>query len=92
MSGSSGSLGRRRHDSQGDFTGARTREAPTAASVAVVPLVLVVVMGQQEDRARAKRDRIERLRKRLDVIKLGPDERQLRDVIKGILDLLEDEL
>jgi hypothetical protein len=49
-------------------------------------------MGQEEDRARDKRDRIERLRRRLDAIKLEAAARQLRDVIKGVLDLLEDEL
>lgn len=51
-------------------------------------------MGQEEDRARAKRDRIERLRKRLEQVKRshGDGVNPLISVIKGILDLLEDEL
>ncbi len=50
-------------------------------------------MGQEEDRARAKRDRIERLRKRLK--RLSQDDPAaivLAGILLGILDLLEDEL
>jgi hypothetical protein len=47
-------------------------------------------MTEQE---RSKRDRIERLRKRLkELASLSPVAVQLRDVINGILDLLADEL
>lgn len=43
---------------------------------------------QPEQPQRSKRDRIERLRRRL--VKASAE--QLRDIIKGVLDLLEDEL
>lgn len=46
-------------------------------------------MGQELDRERSKRDRIERLRQRLNGAKTWP---QIAGVIKGLLDLLEDEL
>jgi hypothetical protein len=46
-------------------------------------------MGQEEDRQRANRDRIERLRKRLEK---AASFRELIATLKGILDLLEDEL
>lgn len=57
-------------------------------------MVLVAVMGREEDRQRAKSDRIERLRKRLEAVKRsqGDGVNPLVSVIAGILDLLEDEL
>lgn len=49
-------------------------------------------MTQQEDRARTRRARIERLRGRLSELDWNSDgERVLLGVIKGILDMLEDD-
>lgn len=47
-------------------------------------------MAQETDKQRGKRDRIERLRRRLDALKTSDP--FLVNVIKGILDLLDDEL
>lgn len=50
-------------------------------------------MAQETDKQRGKRDRIERLRRRLEKVHLrSENEQQLCNVIKGILDLLDDEL
>lgn len=50
-------------------------------------------MANLEQRARTKGERIRRLRKRLDDVQNGTVEgAQLISVIKGLLDLLEDEL
>lgn len=50
-------------------------------------------MGVQEDKARSRRERIERLRRRLTHVQHNDAAvRLLRDVLKGVLDLLEDEL
>lgn len=51
-------------------------------------------MAQDDDKQRTKRDRIERLRKRLDELKLvaGSDAARLIAILKGLLDLLDDEL
>lgn len=47
----------------------------------------------QEQQTRTTRDRIKRLRKRLDDVQVTSTEAaQLVSVIKGMLDLLEDEL
>lgn len=47
-------------------------------------------MAQDDDKQRTKRDRIERLRKRLEAIKTSDP--FLVNIIKGILDILADEL
>lgn len=47
-------------------------------------------MITQEQLPRSKRDRIERLRTRLAKVRTNPMD--LVDIIKGVLDLLEDEL
>lgn len=51
-------------------------------------------MAQETDKQRDKRDRIERLRRRLEqtVQNLPGPARPLVAVIKGVLDLLDDEL
>lgn len=48
-------------------------------------------MAEQQP-PRTKRDRIERLRRRLAAIEASGDRQPLISVIKGMLDLLEDEL
>lgn len=52
-------------------------------------------MSQDLERTRATRDRIDRLQRRLDTVKpeMGnPVGSQLRDILRGVLDLLRDEL
>ena len=49
-------------------------------------------MARDNEPQRSKADRIERLRKRLDAVTAYGPAAQLRDVIKGLLDLLADEL
>lgn len=51
-------------------------------------------MAQDDDKLRTKRDRIERLRKRLgEPAESGAEEvMKLRNIIKALLDLLADEL
>lgn len=54
-------------------------------------------MSTQDDRERSKRERIERIRRRLtDVTRVDrattANDIRLKDAIKGILDLLADEL
>lgn len=51
-------------------------------------------MSAQEDKTRSLRERIARLRERLDLIQptKGNPADQLKGVLKGILDLLADEL
>lgn len=49
-------------------------------------------MAQETDKQRSKRDRIERLRRRLERILEQGGRNDLVAVIRGILDLLDDEL
>jgi hypothetical protein len=52
-------------------------------------------MARSDHSDRDKRDRIERLRKRLDAIVIADVDataKRLRDVLRGLLDLLADEL
>lgn len=49
-------------------------------------------MGAQDDKGRSRQSRIDRLRRRLDEMRSVREHAALVAVIKGVLDLLEDEL